>query len=107
MNTIFKRAVDVVEAIANDIKQIKTNMGVLQTDVNSVRTLIGENPNPNPDGAASDLLKPVSNTDSISNQTLITNIDVVSTNGTTKTTTEFVRNFDGVIIDIVTKTVNV
>lgn len=95
-----------VEAIANDIKQIKTNMGVLRTDVNSVKVLIGENPNPTIDNTASDLLKSISNIDSISNQKFITNIDLVSTNGATKTTTEFLRNFDGVIIDIVTKTVN-
>ena len=85
--TVFKRALDVVEAIAKDVKQLYDNQGTLSNEIYTLSNgTIGGPPMSN--------LKITTNTE----ESLLSKLDVVTGNKTISTVYE--RNFDGFITQI-------
>lgn len=84
--TVFKRALDVVEAIAKDVKQLYANQGTLNNEI----VALGGNTSGSPTGN----LNITTNTE----ESLLSKLDVVIGNKTT--TTVYDRNFDGFITQI-------
>jgi hypothetical protein len=83
---------NLVTVIGNDIKNLKQSLGIIDVKITNIESNITSNNGVNTNNVTTFSHTQIPNTDNIAN---------VSPTGKTQIITKYIRNFDGVIVDVI------